>query len=182
MDKNLFFYELEGRGYIFQNKKWDEAKHVFEDDMLNMAWEMWSSAKHSVKAQAVPEGFVLVPERNVHDHYIANHLKGTTCSVDVSELTGNDGDRIYGKLRSFDCLGSDGNTLIYDLESSNFNLVKTTGNTGDFILVPKEPSADLVNHGHQVFLGHFNEGGQTGGRSLYFAYKAMIETQEPTHD
>ena len=57
MDKNLFFYELEGRGYIFQNKKWDEAKHRFEDDMLNMAWEMWSSAKHSVKAQAVPEGF-----------------------------------------------------------------------------------------------------------------------------
>ena len=44
-----------------------------------------------------------------------------------------------------------------------------------FVLVPKEPSADLVNHGHQVFLGHFNEGGQTGGRSLYFAYKAMIE-------
>jgi hypothetical protein len=100
MDKNLFFYELEGRGYIFQNKKWDEAKHVFEDDMLNMAWEMWSSAKHSVKAQAVP----------------------------------------------------------------------------------KEPSADLVNHGHQVFLGHFNEGGQTGGRSLYFAYKAMIEAQEQSHD
>ena len=55
MDKNLFFYELEGRGYIFQNKKWDEAKYVFEDDMLNMAWEMWSSAKHSIKAQAVPE-------------------------------------------------------------------------------------------------------------------------------
>ena len=59
MDKNLFFYELEGRGYIFQNKKWEEAKHGFEDDMLNMAWEMWSSAKHSVKAQAVPEGFGL---------------------------------------------------------------------------------------------------------------------------
>ena len=61
MDKNLFFYELEGRGYIFQNKKWDEAKHVFEDDMLNMAWEMWSSGQ-AAKAQAVPEGFVLVPK------------------------------------------------------------------------------------------------------------------------
>lgn len=47
-----------------------------------------------------------------------------------------------------------------------------------FVLVPKEPSAYLVNHGHQVFLGHFNGGGQTGGRSLYFAYKAMIEAQE----
>lgn len=51
-----------------------------------------------------------------------------------------------------------------------------------FVLVPKEPSADLVNHGHQVFLGHFNEGGQTGGRSLYFAYKAMIEAQEQAND
>ena len=47
-----------------------------------------------------------------------------------------------------------------------------------FVVVPKEPHADLVNHGHQVFLGHFNEGGRTGGRSLYFAYKAMIEAQE----
>ena len=57
--KKLFFYELEGRGYIFQNKKWDETKHGFEDDMLNMAWEMWSSGQ-ATKAQAVPEGFVLV--------------------------------------------------------------------------------------------------------------------------
>ena len=47
-----------------------------------------------------------------------------------------------------------------------------------YVVVPKEPSAELVNHGHQVFLGHFNEGGQTGGRSLYFSYKAMIEAQE----
>ena len=53
MDKKLFFYELEGRGYTFQNKNWDEAKHGFEDDMLNMAWEMWSSGK-AAKAQ-VPE-------------------------------------------------------------------------------------------------------------------------------
>ena len=68
MDKNLFFYELEGRGYIFQNKKWDEAKHGFEDDMLNMAWEMWSSAKHSVKAQAVPEWISVkssLPDENI---------------------------------------------------------------------------------------------------------------------
>ena len=54
MDKNLFFYELEGRGYTFHNKNWDEAKHGFEDDMLNMAWEMWSSGQ-AAKAQAVPE-------------------------------------------------------------------------------------------------------------------------------
>ena len=51
-----------------------------------------------------------------------------------------------------------------------------------FVLVSKEPSTELVNHGHDVFLGHFNEGGQTGGRSLYFAYKAIIEAQEQSHD
>ena len=47
-----------------------------------------------------------------------------------------------------------------------------------YVVVPKEPSAELLNHGHQVFLGHFNEGGQTGSRSLYFAYKAMIKAAE----
>ena len=51
-----------------------------------------------------------------------------------------------------------------------------------YVLASKEPSADLVDHGHQVFLGHFNEGGQTGGRSLYFAYKAMIEAQVSGND
>ena len=56
--------------------------------------------------------------------------------------------------------------------------VKALEQREGYKLVPVEPSADLVNHGHQVFLGHFNEGGQTGGRSLYFAYKAMIEAQE----
>ena len=71
MDKNLFFYELEGRGYTFENMTW--LGNCFEDDMLNMAWEMWSSAKHSVKAQAVPEGFVLVP-RVITDEWMAVYV------------------------------------------------------------------------------------------------------------
>ena len=64
--KKLFFYELEGRGYTFQNKNWDAAKHGFEDDMLNMAWEMWSSGQ-AAKAQAVPEGFVLVSVETLNE-------------------------------------------------------------------------------------------------------------------
>ena len=65
--KKLFFYELEGRGYTFQNKNWDEDKHGFEDDMLNMAWEMWSSGQ-AAKAQ-VPEGFVLVEKSKIKTWY-----------------------------------------------------------------------------------------------------------------
>ena len=77
MDKNLFFYELEGRGYIFQNKKWDEAKHGFEDDMLNMAWEMWSSAKHSVKAQAVPNLHHEILVESIIEH-VDSHLEANS--------------------------------------------------------------------------------------------------------
>lgn len=50
-----FFHELDGRGFIFQNKKW--LGGCFEDDQLQVVWEMWQA-----KAQAVPEGFVLVPK------------------------------------------------------------------------------------------------------------------------
>ena len=74
MNKNLFFYELEGRGYTFHNKNWDEAKHGFEDNMLNMAWEMWSSGQ-AAKAQ-VPEGFVLVSEDQAKDTDRLNFLLG----------------------------------------------------------------------------------------------------------
>ena len=74
------------------------------------------------------------------------------------------------------------NNLPYDGDDDDMEVAWTAWQASAqrecYKLVPVEPSADLVNHGHQVFLGHFNEGGQTGGRSLYFAYKAMIEAQE----
>ena len=52
MDKNLFFYELEGRGYTFENMTW--LGNCFEDNFLNMAWEMW-------QASASREGYKFVP-------------------------------------------------------------------------------------------------------------------------
>ena len=78
MDKNLFFYELEGRGYTFQNKNWDEAKHGFEDDMLNMAWEMWSSGQVA-KAQAVPEKDAVI--KKLSDQLYAQEMKASAARV-----------------------------------------------------------------------------------------------------
>lgn len=89
MDKDLFFYELEGRGYTFQNKKWDETKHGFEDDMLNMAWEMWSSAKHSIKAQAVPEVISIGNELQswvAVNSFGAEDVVGDLVIIDANEL------------------------------------------------------------------------------------------------
>ena len=91
--KKLFFYELEGRGYTFQNKNWDAAKHGFEDDMLNMAWEMWSSGQ-AAKAQ-VPEGFVLVEKKNTEDWYLDDFegmywdhdgIDGSLCELDIGQV------------------------------------------------------------------------------------------------
>ncbi|MGS0705030.1 DUF551 domain-containing protein [Acinetobacter sp. ANC 3781] len=48
-EHNEFFHELDGRGFIFQNKNW--LGGCFEDDQLQVVWEMWQAAK----AQAVPE-------------------------------------------------------------------------------------------------------------------------------
>ena len=42
-EHNEFFHELDGRGFIFQNKKW--LGGCFEDDQLQVVWEMWQAAK-----------------------------------------------------------------------------------------------------------------------------------------
>lgn len=53
----------------------------------------------------------------------------------------------------------------YNNEQTNwmYQMWLSSKNRQGYKLVPVEPNEDLVNHGHQVFLGHFNEGGQTGG-------------------
>ena len=125
MDKNLFFYELEGRGYTFENMTW--LGNCFEDDMLNMAWEMWSSGQ-AAKAQ--------VPESNA-------------------------------------------------LLSAAVDAVKKLG-SGDFVLVPKEPTdktiAHMINTPIDVNLLCDHADTFLSEGEAYIAYKAMIEAQEPTND
>lgn len=54
VERQLFLYELTGRGYEFRNKSWHDDWERYEDDQLNMAWEMWC-------ASAQREGYKLVP-------------------------------------------------------------------------------------------------------------------------
>lgn len=60
-ERELFLYELEGRGYEFKNKTWihgmGDVGGLFDDDQLNMVWEMWC-------ASASREGYKLVPVNN----------------------------------------------------------------------------------------------------------------------
>ena len=63
-EHNEFFHELDGRGFIFQNKKW--LGGCFEDDQLQVVWEMWQA-----KAQAVPEGFKVVSFKQISELVVA---------------------------------------------------------------------------------------------------------------
>lgn len=53
-ERQLFLYELTGRGYEFRNKSWHDDWERFDDDQLNMVWEMWC-------ASAQRDGYKLVP-------------------------------------------------------------------------------------------------------------------------
>ena len=50
-----------------------------------------------------------------------------------------------------------------------------------FVVVPKEPTQELLNKMQDFFVGAF-ENGLTGGQSIHCAYIAMIEAQEPAND
>ena len=52
-ERELFLYELDGHGYTFKNMTW--LGNCFEDNFLNMAYEMWC-------ASASREGYVVVPK------------------------------------------------------------------------------------------------------------------------
>ena len=50
-----------------------------------------------------------------------------------------------------------------------------------FVLVPKEPTQELLNKMQDFFVGAF-ENGLTGGQSIHCAYIAMIEAQEQANE
>ena len=50
-----------------------------------------------------------------------------------------------------------------------------------FVVVPKEPTQELLNKMQDFFVGAF-ENGLTGGQSIHCAYIAMIEVREQAND
>lgn len=66
-ERELFLYELDGHGYTFENMTW--LGNCFEDNFLNMAWEMWC-------ASSSREGYKLVPCNPTEEMWggLARHL------------------------------------------------------------------------------------------------------------
>lgn len=142
--------------------EWSEKGGFYFASSVEDLWEAWQAAK-AHEAEKL-KGCVLVPVQ-CPDPDFADSLFDELSKKAIGEF----GDDLLIHFSDID------EEKIWALM---VEAAKAQAVPEGFVLVPREPSADLVNHGHQVFLGHFNEGGQTGGRSLYFTYKAMIEAQE----
>lgn len=56
-EREAFLYELDGHGYSFQDMSFIDTK--FNDDVLNMVWEMWLAAKDDEEKKL--EGCVVAP-------------------------------------------------------------------------------------------------------------------------
>ena len=62
-----------------------------------------------------------------------------------------------------------------------WQLAKAQAVPEGFVLVPKEPTLEMIAKGHDVFVGAFDSK-LNGGQSLHCAYLAMIEAQEQSND
>ena len=51
-ERELFLYELDGHGYTFENMTW--LGGCFEDNFLNMAWEMQQASAQRESSKLVP--------------------------------------------------------------------------------------------------------------------------------
>ena len=68
-ERKAFLYELNGHGYHFKNTDWHEDWERFEDEQLNMVWEMWL-------ASANRQGYKLVPLEPTYEMWseLSRHL------------------------------------------------------------------------------------------------------------
>ena len=73
----LFLYVLDGHGYTFENMTW--LGNCFEDNFLNMAWEMWC-------ASAQREGYKLVPVEATDEMRMAAYTMDGDLVGDTSDI------------------------------------------------------------------------------------------------
>ena len=117
----------------------------------------------AAKAQAIPDGFVLNKPAKVGNGTFGIGVKWSTvigAAQRQFEYTQND-------------VGEKAN--IQNLKGILFDVPE------GFVLMPKEPTQELLNKMQDFFIGAF-ENGLTGGQSIHCAYIAMIEAQEPANE
>lgn len=80
--RKAFLYELNGHGYHFKNTDWYDDWERFEDEQLNMVWEMWLAGQKQ-------EGYVMVPVEPIEE------IDLMICKMVDHRIDCFEADRIY---------------------------------------------------------------------------------------
>ncbi|MCU4364681.1 hypothetical protein KTG70_05720, partial [Acinetobacter variabilis] len=135
----------------------DDEDRKVAYEALNTGWVMWLRAKRDAKAQAVPEGFVLVEKSKVRTWYQDDDEPENFCNSE-SDL---------------DCLGDcldDDNIIAVNIhESAHISTRKVFG-------VWKSNSPTDI-HSKFILVDSHEE-----AEKIVASNKAMIEAQEPAND
>ena len=152
------WYRKEYDNTVIDDSEFSEILDEYESnyywvDELNQSWKAWQAAK----AQAVPEGFVLVPKENISCYWQDNDEPENFCS--------NESD--------FDCLG-DCIDLGEIMEINKFTQAHVNKEIlfGTWFAEAIDPSEKA-----NFFVGTHAECLEIVAKN-----KAMIEAQEPTND
>ncbi|WP_336754671.1 hypothetical protein [Acinetobacter sp. USHLN143] len=132
----------------------------FDDMSMSYAWSAWQAAK----AQAVPEGFVLINKSDRNQEMLE--------LIDQRDYMESQAEELKDKLQAL--YGVDFG------EHSNCNFPFQNAidyDDSDLVLVPKEPTLEALKAISAEIIKPNN-----GRIFLAKVYKAMIEAQEPAND
>jgi len=155
-NENTGDYEIKSE--CVNNTDDEDRKVAYET--LNTGWVMWLRAKRDAKAQAVPEGFVLIKASDRDQEMLE--------LIDQRDHMESQAEELKDKLQAL--YGVD----FGEHSSCNFPFQNAIDyDDSDLVLVPKEPTEAMYIAG----IDKRQSGGNTAD-----VYKAMIEAQEPAND
>ena len=148
--------------FKFRNKNFlfmlDEYGN-YEDKPVLEHWETWQAAK----AQAVPEGFVLIKASDRDQEMLE--------LIDQRDHMESQAEELKDKLQAL--YGVD----FGEHSSCNFPFQNAIDyDDSDLVLVPKKATKKMLDAGYEAHDGFFSNG------AVQDVYVAMIEAQEPTND
>lgn len=157
----VFFYELSGRGYEFENKTWihglGDVGGLFDDDQLNMAWEMYLAGQESKQAEIES----LKAQQKLNK---PARIGGTVFREGVTWET-----VIECAQRHYDFGQRDTQPTPLISLSDAIKLA-----SGELVLVPKDPTFQMKQAAYKQY--------DTGLISITEIYQAMIEAAQGDGD
>ncbi|MGV5004871.1 hypothetical protein ACVCFZ_05350 [Acinetobacter variabilis] len=162
-NENTGDYEIKSE--CVNNTDDEDRKVAYE--ALNTGWVMWLRAKRDAKAQAVPEGFVLIKASDRDQEMLE--------LIDQRDYMESQAEELKDKLQAL--YGVD----FGEHSSCNFPFQNAIDyDDSDLVLVPREPNEKMIMNGLLVISTEI--GKYDIQQEVRMIWEKMIEAQEPAND